>query len=481
MPAEVFHIAEAAEEAAVGLAEGPLHVQAQLPAHIDQGEEQVPQLPPPFLRRRGLEHLFHLFLQLFHHPLHPFPVKALPGSPDLDFLAIGQGGEAWRNILQEGPSPFPCLQPVPLVQHPFLIQGLFLPKHMGVTVDKLAGDAPDDLLQGELPCILGDAGVKEDLHQQVPQLQAELRGVALVQGLQGLIALLQQVGPEGEMGLLPVPRALPAETGHDFRQGVKAPQVPLRGIPGHNGASLYQAAFLDKPEGLGYPESELRVLAFFFFALFLVALPLFFFSTAVRGVSENLPLYMWGFNRHGVARDLGITPQELEEATQGLLAYFNSPLEPVHVIVRGEELFNERERLHLRDVKQLFVLNRQVQAGALAYVLAFVAGNWLWRRTNSWASTLKALRWGSALTVLLILALGVAAVVGFDRLFLAFHLVSFSNPFWQLDPATDKLIVMMPEGFFYDLFLVTFGATALMALVVGIPSHLLLRLKFGRK
>ena len=211
-----------------------------------------------------------------------------------------------------------------------------------------------------------------------------------------------------------------------------------------------------------------------------MALPLFFFSTAVRGVSENLPLYMWGFNRHGVARDLGITPLELEEATQGLIAYFRSPLEPVRVIVRGEELFNERERVHLRDVKGLFVLNRRVQAGALAYILAFIAGNWVWRRKTLWPSTLKALRWGSGLTVFLILLLGVAAVVGFDRLSLAFHMVSFSNPFWQLDPATDKLIVMVSEGFFRDMVLVTFGATALMALAVGIPSHLMLRLKFRR-
>lgn len=225
----------------------------------------------------------------------------------------------------------------------------------------------------------------------------------------------------------------------------------------------------------------MKALALFFFALFLVALPLFLFSTAVRGVSGNLSLYMWGFNRHGAAADLGITPQELEEATRGLLAYFRSPLEPVHVIVRGEELFNERETIHLRDVKGLFVLNRRVQAASLAYILAFIAGNWLWRRNKSWPSTLRALRWGSSLTLLLILMLGLAAVLGFDRLSLAFHELSFSNPFWQLDPATDKLIVMVSEGFLRDMALVTFGATALMALVVGITSHLVLRLKFQRE
>ncbi|MBU2009542.1 MAG: TIGR01906 family membrane protein [Chloroflexi bacterium] len=225
----------------------------------------------------------------------------------------------------------------------------------------------------------------------------------------------------------------------------------------------------------------MKALALISFVLFLLAMPLLFFSTAVGVVSGNLSLYQWGFERHGVAEDLGIEPGEMEEAARGLLAYFNSPLEPVGVLVRGEELFNEIEKVHLRDVKGLLVLDRRVQAGALAYILAFVAGNWIWRRKTFWESTLRALRWGSGLTLSLILMLGLAAVAGFDRLFLAFHLVSFSNPFWQLDPARDKLIVMFPEGFFYDITLVIFGATALMALALGTASHLLLRLKFARR
>ena len=121
-------------------------------------------------------------------------------------------------------------------------------------------------------------------------------------------------------------------------------------------------------------------------------MPLFFFSTAVWAVSGNLSIYMWGFNRHGAAADLGITTQELEDATRGLLAYFRSPVEPIHVIVRGQEFFNERESVHLRDVKGLFLLDRRVQAASLAYVLAFIAGTWLWRRKTFWPSTLRALR-----------------------------------------------------------------------------------------
>jgi integral membrane protein (TIGR01906 family) len=219
----------------------------------------------------------------------------------------------------------------------------------------------------------------------------------------------------------------------------------------------------------------LRVLAYLFFALLLVAVPAFFFSTAVGVVSGNLSIYMWGFNRHGVAADLGLTTQELRDATSDLLAYFRSPLEPVHVVVRGQEFFNERESEHLRDVKGLLVLDRRVQAASLAYIVAFIGGTWIWRRKTFWRTALRALLWGSGLTLFIILGLAVFALVGFDRLWVTFHLLSFSNTLWQLDPATDKLIVMMPEGFFSDLVLVTFGATAAMALVVGAGSFIALR------
>ena len=46
---------------------------------------------------------------------------------------------------------------------------------------------------------------------------------------------------------------------------------------------------------------------------------------------------------------------------------------------------------------------------------------------------------GVATAVILGLA-AIAMLVGFDQLFLTFHMLSFSNDFWRLDPATDRLV-----------------------------------------
>ena len=58
-------------------------------------------------------------------------------------------------------------------------------------------------------------------------------------------------------------------------------------------------------------------------------------------------------------------------------------------------------------------------------------------------------------------------MVGFERLFLAFHEISFSNDFWQLDPRTDALIAMFPEGFFLDATLWIVGSTVLEAAILA--------------
>ncbi len=57
---------------------------------------------------------------------------------------------------------------------------------------------------------------------------------------------------------------------------------------------------------------------------------------------------------------------------------------------------------------------------------------------------------GAIFTLGLIFLIGGLSVFGFDRLFLYFHLISFTNDLWILDPRRDYLIMMFPQGFFFD-------------------------------
>jgi integral membrane protein (TIGR01906 family) len=79
----------------------------------------------------------------------------------------------------------------------------------------------------------------------------------------------------------------------------------------------------------------------------------------------------------------------------------------------------------------------------------------------------KGLLFGGGLTLFLMAALGIMIAVNFNWFFVEFHLLSFSNDFWQLNPATDYLLMMFPDGFWFDTTLFIALGTGGMALILG--------------
>jgi len=65
------------------------------------------------------------------------------------------------------------------------------------------------------------------------------------------------------------------------------------------------------------------------------------------------------------------------------------------------------------------------------------------------------------------LALGLGTLLGFDQLFWQFHLISFANELWMLDPATDYLIMLFPQGFWYDATIFCALTTTGLAIILG--------------
>ncbi len=199
-------------------------------------------------------------------------------------------------------------------------------------------------------------------------------------------------------------------------------------------------------------------------ALFVAAVPLFLIATNVRWVINAPLLYSYGFDRHGSVERTGIERDELLSAGRQIRDYFNNDDEfiTVSVIVgysRVGSLFRTREVLHMRDVKALVRGVYRVQELTAAYLAAFIAVGLVVRRRDFLPDLARLLVIGGGATLALVVIAGLASLVGFDRLFLAFHLVSFTNDLWQLDPRTDYLIAMFPQGFFFDATMWIAGST----------------------
>ena len=198
------------------------------------------------------------------------------------------------------------------------------------------------------------------------------------------------------------------------------------------------------------PDGIRKILA----ALVVVSVPLFLIAASVAWAVNDPGLYRRGFEKYNISLYSGITDEDLIGVGAELRRYFNSSEEPLRVVVpvygMERELYNEREVHHMRDVKGLVRGVYWVAGITLAFLLVVKgAGYYVWR----WAFARQMARlglYGGLLTLALVLAVGLFALVGFDSLFLIFHQISFANDLWQLDPRTDYLLIMFPLGFWFD-------------------------------
>ncbi|MCI0781232.1 MAG: TIGR01906 family membrane protein [Chloroflexi bacterium] len=209
--------------------------------------------------------------------------------------------------------------------------------------------------------------------------------------------------------------------------------------------------------------------------LFVLSVPVFLVTASVSWAFNDPGVYHRGFQKYGISRTTGITDADLRQVAGDLRGYFNSRQEPLAVVTRvyGTEqaIFKPREVLHMADVKRL------VQ---WVYVLCLVSGVYLLANT-AWGldsrrrfvpRLARRVLWGGGLTLGLVVAVGLFALTGFDSLFLKFHQVSFANDFWLLDPRTDYLLLLFPQGFWFDVtmrvvVLVVAGAAVLTAACGG--------------
>lgn len=203
--------------------------------------------------------------------------------------------------------------------------------------------------------------------------------------------------------------------------------------------------------------------------VFIICLPILLLTASLSGTVNSLWLYRYGFDKYGVSQTTGLEQSELDKAVCGLIDYFNSGDEPINIIVVKDgkpfTLFNEREVAHLRDVKRLLRLVYWLLLGTLVYALVYLGLSlFLWRdrRRLAWG-----LAGGSCLTLALMLILGLGTLLNFDWLFWQFHLISFANDLWLLNPTRDYLIMLFPRGLWYDVFLFWAVTTAVGAVILG--------------
>ena len=211
----------------------------------------------------------------------------------------------------------------------------------------------------------------------------------------------------------------------------------------------------------------LRILILCAVGLFVLCLPLFLITVNLGGAVNTARLYQYGFDKYDVSEDTGIEDGELQRVAGELRGYFNSgDLQVTFLTEDGEESFTDREVFHLKEVKDVVRLCYYLLWGSFGFLAAFMIGGYIWQRKRFSLPLAKLAFLGGALTIALLIILGIAALVNFDWLFVKFHQLFFTGETWRLS-STDYLLRMFPEGFFNDATLFIVGAIIVEALVIG--------------
>ena len=117
-------------------------------------------------------------------------------------------------------------------------------------------------------------------------------------------------------------------------------------------------------------------------------LPVLLLTASIGCIANSLWLYEHGFEKYNVSHTTGLTEQELEKAARGLIAYYNSGEEYIDIKVMKDGqsmvLFNQREIVHLKDVKGLIRLDYRILLGTLIYFATYIAVSLLWQRRRYW-------------------------------------------------------------------------------------------------
>ncbi len=194
------------------------------------------------------------------------------------------------------------------------------------------------------------------------------------------------------------------------------------------------------------------------FAISLI-LVLFFTSMDIT-IYGNMPQsFVNECEKYGVLDDVGISSEEMADVTIGMFEYLRGnrdTLKDITATINGQPdtpFFNEKECLHMADCRELFLKGYALRTFCIVLCIVLLAVILIMFREElfyAWHVLASGVFRGTiGFIIVMALVAGLAASY-FDQMFIMFHEVFFDNDLWLLDPTRDRLLMVMPTGYFVD-------------------------------
>lgn len=189
----------------------------------------------------------------------------------------------------------------------------------------------------------------------------------------------------------------------------------------------------------------------FFGLLLVISLPIFLLLLSIEIASFQMDFFEKKYEEYNISKRTGLSDKDLLEVTEALLDYLKGEREDIILYknINGikKMVFEERELLHLRDVKVLYRKGFTIKNTTLLLSLISLFYFIVYRK-NKFHMYLFI---SSILPMIIMIVFSILINTDFYKYFVYFHEILFTNDLWQLNPNTDILIKMYPLNFFYSI------------------------------
>ncbi len=175
---------------------------------------------------------------------------------------------------------------------------------------------------------------------------------------------------------------------------------------------------------------------------FLLALTGFLFlaSLATVLVLNLRPIYYFDIGYLHLESETGYSEEMIRENYDALIDY-NLITDTSKELTLPDFPMSETGKIHFWEVKQIFVA---VQILCIVSAVILAVALWWKFRHHDYGS----LQLTSILSFVIPIGLGLIVALNWDAFFVQFHHLFFQNDYWLFDPATDPVILILPDEFF---------------------------------
>ncbi len=176
--------------------------------------------------------------------------------------------------------------------------------------------------------------------------------------------------------------------------------------------------------------------------------------TSIQLAAFDISFYERAYDKYNLHKTTELTKWDYVNLSRNILVYLNGQSDYLYnrAIIHGsgKYLFNQKELLHMEDVKILFVQGYRIRnLSFLSLIILILITVSISKKGKRHVGI--SLLSGSVILFMTAVVFVLLLNSDFYQHFTSFHHVFFTNDLWLLNPQTDLLINMYPLEFFNDM------------------------------